>query len=137
MIDDSDEPSRAGTPKPLNDKEDKGIGDSDFADKPSGTQSGQDEAGADKTTATGDAGGKVEAGAASVAAHQELSPEIRQKLRKLEKLEATYPGRCSSPGSYYQETDGIFKNCYDHTGLPTDEPPQSNLSKRPFAKTPL
>lgn len=93
MIDDSDEPSRAGTPKPpaaadetKGEKSTEQTSDSD--DKPSETK---DESAADKAPE-----GVADAPAAKPeppAKSQELTPEIRQKLRKLEKLEATYPGR--------------------------------------------
>lgn len=93
VIDDSDEPSRAGTPKP------PGTADEAKAEKSTEQTSGSDE----KPSETKDesATDKTSEGVADAPAAkpepppkpQELTPEIRQKLRKLEKLEATYPGR--------------------------------------------
>lgn len=91
VIDDSDEPSRAGTPKPPAAADEAKAGTStdqtSGADgKPSETK---DESATDKA-----AEGVADAPKPEPPAKpQELTPEIRQKLRKLEKLEATYPGR--------------------------------------------
>ncbi|KAH9226880.1 hypothetical protein K456DRAFT_1092089 [Colletotrichum gloeosporioides 23] len=77
VLDDSEEPSRAGTPKPptMEDKTDE--------KKEKVEEAGQN--GDEKKE--GDAG----AATAAPAAAPELSPEVRTKLRKLEKLEKTYP----------------------------------------------
>jgi hypothetical protein len=95
VIDDSDEPSRAATPLPPTAADEKKADNTNgqgnvSEDKALESQGANDEATTDK-----DQGGVADAPAARPQAlkPQELSPEIRQKLRKLEKLEATYPGK--------------------------------------------
>lgn len=84
---DDDEPSRANTPRPPTDEKTPQIGES----------SGDAETGDTKEPGSnGDDQGKFEGDKPvpppkSVAV-SEFSPEIRARLRKLEKLEATYPG---------------------------------------------
>jgi hypothetical protein len=98
VIDDSDEPSRAATPLP------PAVADEEKSDNTNGQenvpegktpegQGAKDEASMDKGQ-----DGIVDAPATKPQAPkpQELSPEIRQKLRKLEKLEATYPGKLNT-----------------------------------------
>ncbi|ROT41598.1 hypothetical protein SODALDRAFT_292432 [Sodiomyces alkalinus F11] len=93
VLDDSDEPSRAGTPKSVAMAEGKADGDS--GSKASGDlepaqQSGKDdqEKGiSEKSTELQTK--KTENSATSNS--NNLPPEIRARLRKLEKLEATYP----------------------------------------------
>lgn len=80
-LDDSEEPSRAGTPKPAADAMDD-KGDEKVKDKAEEGQNGEK---ADEAEG---------AASAAPAAAPELSPEVRLKLRKLEKLEKTYPGAC-------------------------------------------
>lgn len=102
MIEDSDDPSRAGTPKPMaqaknsiNDgpgttKEGSG-GSAELKNKGEESQDGEDKT---TTLSEGQAGGQGKSAEASTSATlQELPSDIKQKLRKLEKLEATYPGR--------------------------------------------
>lgn len=99
VLDDSDEPSRTATPKPaLPEKDTKGTG------KMSGDKTNSEKEVSEKDGAVADDStkpvGKDDAspeppkkdtGSSKPAA--ELSPEVRQRLRKLEKLEATYPGK--------------------------------------------
>lgn len=98
VIDDSDEPSRANTPKPTSSNLEqlpaKSNGDT-------ATGSAQPQA---ETEAKGDAQAETSKGAHErsgsnsqglsepAAPNSEIPPEIKQRLRKLEKLEATYPG---------------------------------------------
>lgn len=87
VIDDSDEPSRAGTPKPAPPEK----------DAPNGEVTGHAEAGENSNAnADGKDGssrdGHAAADGAAHATKTALTPELRQKLRKLEKLESTYPG---------------------------------------------
>lgn len=87
VIDDSDDASRAPTPKPQ--PPDKDVGSAAVGD-----------AGAKEQRQHGDAAAKARDNgerSAPVAdakepAPPELGPEIKQRLRKLERLEATYPG---------------------------------------------
>lgn len=87
VIDDSDEPSRAGTPKPVPPEK----------DVPNGESTGRAEA-AQKSNPGGDGkeGSSRDGHAAGEGATHTAKPvltlELKQKLRKLEKLEATYPG---------------------------------------------
>lgn len=91
VIDDGDEPSRAGTPKPPLPPE---------KDTPNGESTGDAEA-AQKSNPGGDGkeGSSREGHAAGEGAAHTTKPvltlELKQKLRKLEKLEATYPGMSS------------------------------------------
>lgn len=102
VIDDSDEPSRAATPLPPNAADEKksdntnGQGNMPEDKTPEG-QGANDEGSADKAQ-----DGATDAPATKPQAPklQEMSPEIRQKLRKLEKLEATYPGKINPPIIY-------------------------------------
>jgi hypothetical protein len=104
VIDDSDDPSRSGTPKPAppekdasseGNKEGEVTEDRKSAEK---TGSTNDEA-AEKADSPGqDAPAKEKkqqpaADPPAPAATPELPPEIKQRLRKLDKLETTYPGR--------------------------------------------
>lgn len=90
VIDDSEDPSRAGTPKPPS--EPKDANDEKPAGQPNGSgENTKEKATDDKTEdageVTGSASKKLDAPHVS-----DLTPEIKAKLRKLEKLEATYPG---------------------------------------------
>lgn len=90
VLDDSDDPSRSATPKPPVPEKDASTQNN--ADKQDDDKTDKDASAAKpKPKSTGDAAGE------KPSAQQGLSPEIKQKLRKLEKLEATYPGtqRCS------------------------------------------
>jgi hypothetical protein len=95
VIDDSDEPSRAATPLPPATADEKKSDDINGQEnmpevKTPGGQSANDEVSTDKSQ-----DGVIDAAAIKPQAPKllEMSPEIRQKLRKLEKLEATYPGK--------------------------------------------
>jgi hypothetical protein len=112
VIDDSDDPSRAGTPKPLprtndatnddpGDEETKPEGKTSDTDKEkSGKADKDDEGNASANGQPADAGSSAKAqnSSATVSTGTELAPEIKQKLRKLEKLEATYPGMSDTTG---------------------------------------
>lgn len=95
VIDDDDEPSRTSTPPPQyqdikSDAQDK---DGGALSEMHEVKAGDDGADAEKTGA-GD-GLKPEgtqSATSSKAASVELPADVRAKLRKLEKLEATYPG---------------------------------------------
>ena len=79
MIDDSDEPSRVGTPKPpVPDKDSDGMAHED----------GEEKNVNEKDTALGE----VSAADTTTEAKPEMSLETKTRLRKLEKLEKTYPG---------------------------------------------
>ncbi|KAK4071068.1 uncharacterized protein Triagg1_6435 [Trichoderma aggressivum f. europaeum] len=80
VIDDSDEPSRAGTPKPAPPEKDATNGEA----------TGHAEA-VENPNANADAKDGPSRDGAAHATKPALTPELRQKLRKLEKLEATYP----------------------------------------------
>lgn len=106
VIDDSEEPSRAGTPKPASESKDSNdeqgasqINGSD--DKTQDASSAKGESTSEKTEGAaldpGSASKKPAGGTSAPSA--ELSPEVRQRLRKLEKLEATYPGNHQNMGS--------------------------------------
>lgn len=82
VIDDGDESSRAGTPKPVPPEK----------DAPNGEAAGQAEA-AQKPNPSGD--GHAAGEGATHTTKPVLTLELKQKLRKLEKLEATYPGMWS------------------------------------------
>lgn len=95
VIDDSDDPSRAGTPKPDDTEVKRQL--QGTTDDPLSMSNSQDthEKGDDKAAArvADDSGApSSKSGTGSAPGAAELTPEIRQKLRKLEKLEATYPG---------------------------------------------
>jgi hypothetical protein len=106
VIDDSDDPSRAGTPKPppttmeaLNDdlggEETKLEGKTTDTEKEKRDKADKDDEGnASANAKPAGAGSSVKAqnSSATASTGTELAPEIKQKLRKLEKLEATYPG---------------------------------------------
>jgi hypothetical protein len=109
VIDDSDELSRAGTPKPPStqpaEDTDRSAEDgskpppttSDVEPQASKEQATDEPAQSSKTqqTSTGAATETQEAKTEAMAGPPaQMTPEIRQKLRKLEKLEATYPGLC-------------------------------------------
>jgi hypothetical protein len=92
VIDDSEEPSRAGTPKPIQEEK------SDMA-----PSDGAPDADMTKETSTGkdvdDAAAKEDGGAqpaavttSSAPSTSELPPEVRAKLRRLAKMETTYQG---------------------------------------------
>ncbi|KAM0227055.1 hypothetical protein ACHAPO_011836 [Fusarium lateritium] len=90
VIDDSDEPSRAATPLPPTGADaDNTNGQENVSEgkTPEG-RGAKDEASMNKGQ---DGGTDAPATKPQAPKPQELSPEIRQKLRKLEKLEATYP----------------------------------------------
>jgi hypothetical protein len=95
VIDDSDDPSRAGTPKPDDTEVKRQLqGTTDDPLSTSNSQEthekGDDNAAAQVADDSGVPSSKSETGSGPGAS--DLTPEIRQKLRKLEKLEATYPG---------------------------------------------
>lgn len=85
VIDDSEEPSRAGTPKPAPPEKDapneEATGHAEAVENSNGNADAKDGASRD-----GDAHATKPA----------LSQELRQKLRKLDKLESTYPGTSRS-----------------------------------------
>ncbi|KAG6224598.1 hypothetical protein E4U34_000197 [Claviceps purpurea] len=99
VIDDSDEPSRTGTPAPPPPPEKdtpEGLGTSSTITKNGRAQDGasQDVGNSEKETGSGKSpatDGATTNTSAQAANNTELSPEIKQRLRKLEKLEATYP----------------------------------------------
>ena len=100
VIDDSDDPSRAGTPKP------PGADDTDVkrklentTDDPLSNGSGKDAQPAEGENQKEQVDGEdnAPAQAPKPTPPSDLTPEIRQKLRKLEKLEATYPGTWKDP----------------------------------------
>jgi hypothetical protein len=147
---DDDEPSRANTPKPPSDEQAQN-GD----DKVAG--SANDEAGA-SSKAEGNAHPSKDAEARTKHDDEqkpapppkndphELPPDIRTKLRKLEKLEATYPGWLISRREVVSQTSDITcpaeadllrQSCCAPTALPTAEPLPSSLSNAPSARTPL
>lgn len=95
VIDDDDEPSRTGTPKPEVPGKDAPASKeatSDVGDKTAdgGSEKRPNTVKPDHATSSATASNAT---AASGPGPTELSPEIKQRLRKLEKLEATYPGR--------------------------------------------
>lgn len=120
VIDDSDEPSRAGTPKPVLPSEKSTLNGDAAAAKIESSEKRQDggdqkKDGIDNKEA---AGGEEAPGstnqvvpATSAPAASELTPEIRQRLRKLEKLEATYPGTKSPPPPYSILSPSIYGPC--------------------------
>jgi hypothetical protein len=92
VIDDSDDPSRSGTPAPPAPPEKDNIDGNGMATT-KGEQPQQSQANGttpDKDRSHGKAADDGETTTPAPAA--ELSPEIKQRLRKLEKLESTYPG---------------------------------------------
>lgn len=101
VIDDSDDPSRTGTPKPAPPEKDaggqepkeEGGGDEDEPMRKSEYKN--DEAGEKPAEGSQDEPTKEKQAPepAASATMAELPPEIKQRLRKLDKLEATYPGR--------------------------------------------
>lgn len=89
FIIDDDEPSRATTPRPPTDEKAPQNGDS--------SEKGEEGGGNTKDLEkNGDDEGRSEADKPAPppkpTATSELPPEVRARLRKLEKLEATYPG---------------------------------------------
>lgn len=91
VIDDSDDPSRSGTPKPPAPPEK----DTTTVETEEKTTNGSEESEKDGEKASA----KVSAASPDSKKPTEgseapsgLTPEIKQRLRKLEKLEATYPG---------------------------------------------
>lgn len=95
MIDDSDEPSRAATPLPPNAADEKKPDNANDQGNAPGEKSPEAQTSNDETSTEKGQDGVADAPASKpqTPKPQELSPEIRQKLRKLEKLEATYPGK--------------------------------------------
>jgi hypothetical protein len=90
--DDPDNPSRSATPKPAvaSDKGKKESTDDAVSEKKA---SAQDQNGdVNKTTGTGSTD-KPSESAATTPAPPELPSQVKTKLKKLEKLEATYPGK--------------------------------------------
>ncbi|KAL7785627.1 vesicular transport protein [Trichoderma ceciliae] len=85
VIDDSDEPSRAGTPKPVPPEKDTANGES-TGHAEAGEKSNLNSDGKEASSRDGHAGDGV-----AHATKPALTLELRQKLRKLEKLESTYP----------------------------------------------
>jgi hypothetical protein len=97
VIDDGEDLSRSGTPKPAMTDEKGGAEAAASAD--GSTQDNNEKA----APADGQAAEKSDASATPKA---ELTPEIRTKLRKLEKLEATYPGtKLSHSSGLHQSTN--------------------------------
>ncbi|KAI5463938.1 hypothetical protein BGZ63DRAFT_421028 [Mariannaea sp. PMI_226] len=98
VIDDSEEPSRAGTPRPPSEVKDSNdeqaaarVNGSDDKTQDARTTRG-DSSNEKAEGATGDHGSASKTpGSGTSTPTSELSPEIKQRLRKLEKLEATYP----------------------------------------------
>lgn len=89
VIEDSDDPSRAGTPKPPTPEKDGDAGALRNGAEGEKRESSEGRAndGDEKSRGNGE-----DTETASAPAAQELTPEVRQRLRKLEKLESTYPG---------------------------------------------
>lgn len=87
VIDDSDEPSRAGTPKPPVPEKDGPAKETDEKSTEKTTEK------SDKDQGTEKAAGTKASTPATQSKSSDLPPEIKQRLRKLEKLEATYPGK--------------------------------------------
>ena len=90
MIDDSDDPSRAGTPKPT-------APEKDVESKENGTQEGAEAAdsskdGPTKKLTTEEKTTTAPAAKTNPPSEVKSEPDIKQRLKKLEKLEATYPG---------------------------------------------
>lgn len=98
VIDESETPSRVGTPKMT-------TGDAQD-NQPSGEGAGANaQPSGDSTTADkGDGKDEKEArpGEGAQAPTLDLPPEVKLKLRKLEKLEATYPGLTSIFAANYR-----------------------------------
>ena len=96
VIDDTDEtntPSRVGTPVP-NDKEGKGKDAEKMASNTEPVKEGTDPLqNGDRSSVKSAATSRSATLAPSTTS--ELSPEICVRLRKLDKLEKTYPGPCS------------------------------------------
>jgi len=97
--DDTDGPSRTGTPKPpLPEKDDAPTDSTDTKGKATAeTSDGAKSAPAAESAASAGSAGEQSApsskpGSPAPGANQELPPNIKTKLRKLEKLEATYRG---------------------------------------------
>ncbi len=94
VIDDSDEPSRTGTPKPAVPEKDATLSKermSDDGDK-AADRGSEKRTSTEKPNHAATSAATSNATVATRASPTELSPEIKQRLRKLEKLEATYPG---------------------------------------------
>ncbi|KAM0664506.1 hypothetical protein ACQRIU_006364 [Beauveria bassiana] len=93
VIDDSDEPSRAGTPKPPVPEKDVTASENTAADE--GNKAADEKNGKRTSTEKPKKSASSVASSNTMVASQsgssDLSPEIKQRLRKLEKLEATYP----------------------------------------------
>jgi hypothetical protein len=89
VIDDGDEPSRAGTPKPVPPEKDAPNGEPTQTEAAQKSNPGGD--GKEGSSREGHAAGE----GAAHATKPVLTLELKQKLRKLEKLEATYPGMWS------------------------------------------
>lgn len=104
VIDDDDEPSRTATPLPSSEDKKPDNGDSkdddggqDDKGKGNGGDTGAGNTAKDLAKNGGDDDQTPEGGPKPMpppkpAAALELPPDVRAKLRKLEKLEATYPG---------------------------------------------
>lgn len=102
VLDDSDEPSRAATPKPALPEKDTTEKDKMNDDKTINEKEEAATADADVKKAAGKDDGSPEPPKKDTDASKpsaELSPEIKQRLRKLEKLEATYPGKGNQKNS--------------------------------------
>lgn len=101
MIDDSDEPSRAGTPKPPNVEKEASSAQSDKESESNGSRSTKEDAERESSAGEEKATTQKESLTAPVPAQMStdpskptsMTPEMRQRLRKLEKLESTYPGQ--------------------------------------------
>lgn len=99
VIDDTDEtntPSRVGTPVST-DKEGKGKDPATPASNTEPVKEGTDPLqNGDRSSVNRSAAGQTaRSGTTTPSTTAELSPEIRVRLRKLDKLEKTYPGSCS------------------------------------------
>lgn len=148
MIDDSDEPSRAGTPKPVTKEggsSPERMNDGETAEKKEDGEAKDDAKEGEvveiKTANGKDAMKAPKGDSAAPSTASELPPEIKQKLRKLEKLEATYPGKYSIVtrvgADLLDAYSWALQNYYDPTESHIVELPLSNHSRRPSARTHL
>lgn len=100
VIDDTDEtntPSRVGTPVSTStDKEGKGKDSEKSTSNTEPVKEGTDPLqNGDRSSVKSAAGQSSRSATLAPSTTAELSPEIRVRLRKLDKLEKTYPGPCS------------------------------------------
>lgn len=93
-LDDSEDPSRAGTPKPTSEKNEKGKSSSLGAHEAKPAENGASTPDTEKkngseSSVAGSGKGTTAEGDTPVA---ELPMDVRVKLRKFERLESTYTG---------------------------------------------